>query len=90
VYSKLRSSSDDERDYVYEFLFLHLDEFLEKPPPLMQHLAAERLKAGDQRFFDAMNTTFLWNDEWNEKVRDLRQNFQPAHPVLDDDEEVPF
>jgi uncharacterized protein (TIGR02391 family) len=90
IYNKLKSSDQEERDYIYEFFFSHLDEFLPSPPPLLQYLAVQRLNGGDQRFFDAMSLLFKWRDDWNNKVTEARKNFRATHPVLEDDEEVPF
>jgi uncharacterized protein (TIGR02391 family) len=86
---KLRSESVESQDYVLRFYFFSLDILAENPPFALQKILAERLKAGDSRFKDALDHSNLWGDErWNKEVQAARESFRAAEPPLDED--IPF
>jgi uncharacterized protein (TIGR02391 family) len=90
--SKLRSKSKTEQDYVFEYFFGSIDSLREKPTDLLQSTIAEGLEVGDDRFRNAVESLWLWQDEqWSERVRTGLANFQSVRPASEiDDDEVPF
>lgn len=88
---KLRSSSRASQDYVFQFFFTHFDSLADKPPHALITVLTNGLKAGDVRFFHAIDSALLWKDKfWPNKLSEALHSFVPAQPTIEDDDEVPF
>lgn len=85
---KLQSSDPESQDYVLKYYFSNLDSLAEGPPYILQYVVAERLKAGDSRFKEALQFIALSKWTWGDSVTTANQSFQPAEAV--DDGEIPF
>lgn len=90
LYSKPSLGQCESQDYVLRFHFWSLDVLAEKPPFALQNTLSERLKAGDSRFRDALDQSYLWEDkQWNKDMQAARESFQAAESVPRDDD-IPF
>jgi hypothetical protein len=84
---KLRSVDIESQDYVLKFYFLNMDVLVEKPPWSLQRALVERLRAGDRRFKQALDSSSLWEDkQWGAPVLKALEAFEPSEPGLDDDD----
>jgi uncharacterized protein (TIGR02391 family) len=90
IVAKLRSSSRTEQDYVFEYLFAELDALTSKPTPPLEMTVAAALEGGDGRFYNAVQTSFLWEDMlWGARMTAALNGFKSGDSVEEDDE-VPF
>jgi uncharacterized protein (TIGR02391 family) len=89
---KLGSSSVESQDYALQYMFDNLDSLVETPPYRLQDLFADRLKAGDIRFKQAIESVWVFQESpWNETVEKARAGFVSAEPVLaEEDDDIPF
>jgi uncharacterized protein (TIGR02391 family) len=88
---KLRSTSRTSQDYVFRFFLDDLDSLAEKPPQALTNILTNGLKAGDVRFFHAIDSGFCWEDKaWPTKLTEAKESFVPAQPTPEDDDEMPF
>lgn len=91
IAGKLRSCSNEEQDYVFTFFFSSLDLLAEKPTPGLTRALFNGLKSGDERFFHAINSGSLWNDEkWSPMLKEAFEHFKSKPDVPEGGEEVPF
>lgn len=93
---KLRSDNFEEQEYVFRFLvgplFIAVGQ---KETETFRRLMLKGLKAGDQRFKDALNYLgFFYDAEWSEELSQALDEFvaveptRPVNPFEDDD--LPF
>lgn len=92
IHGRLSSSSKAEQDYVFQVLFIHLDALTDKPPRRLERILIAGLKAGDERFSEALTWSVLWEDsKWSIELNEALKSFQAAGSTPDlNDEDVPF
>jgi uncharacterized protein (TIGR02391 family) len=87
---KLRSSSREAQDYVFQFFFLHLDSLADKPSWLLQNVLIKGLKAGDSRFKKAIDSSDPFGEQpWSKELRESLAAFEPTESSASDAED-PF
>lgn len=89
VMEKLESSSAESQDYVLKYTIGSIDCLIEQPTPRLERLLLEKLKAGDERFYEAVTRAWLWSDnKWSSHVTEALNSFTAAETTEDDD--IPF
>lgn len=93
---KLGSGKQQEEDYVFHFFFHYLDHLADEPGSALEAALQRKLKAGDGRFKQALDSSWLWRDgKWSEatakEIKSFKESsydaFEP--PGLEDDD-LPF
>jgi len=92
--AKLRSGNDDEIDYVFRYCWPSMAMLYEKVPKPLDALAVQRLKAGDERWYNVVHLDAMFSEqpEWSPDVVAACQEFRQRElPVLDaEDDDMPF
>lgn len=90
ILEKLESSSTESQDYILKYQLNSLDSLSDTPIARLESVIIKYLNKGDQRFFDALTSAYLWRDSsWSEKLITARDNFVPTPPASYDDD-IPF
>lgn len=88
---KLNSSDTLEQDYAFRYLFPYMDVLFEKPDLRLKYIVNKYLKDGNKRFYDAVDTNFLWLEGvWSEPFKQAMENFKESELELPSPEELPF
>lgn len=88
---KLRSSEQEEREYVLEFCWHHMLTLFDSPPISLQRAVADRLRLGDKRVYATIGLTLIIDEEeWGPAVSEAIKAYREQEPALDADDDVPF
>lgn len=92
VGQKLYSKNAQEEDYVFKYIFAHLEILSEKIPSFIEFSICARLKKGVGRFHEAMYLVCPWDrDVWSSELAKAFDEFQGIAEVsINLDEEIPF
>lgn len=92
VDDKLGSNSDEEVDYVFQYLFAHLSSLSDQMPRVMERRFRNGLKAGDSRFYDALLIIPPWDSKtWTAELTTAYEEFKAAEPSDDSFfDDIPF
>jgi uncharacterized protein (TIGR02391 family) len=88
---KLGSWSMESQDYALVYMFDHIESLMESPPHRLQAVIAARLKAGDIRFKEAVDSPWSFQDSfWSDAVLKASAQFVPAEqPNPEEDNDIP-
>jgi uncharacterized protein (TIGR02391 family) len=92
IYSKLKSKDQAAQDYGFTYFFSSVDSLRDSPPKWFDSFLVEGLEAGDKRFFEALNDSFLWSDQkWSPELKNALDNFQEVETTDElTEEDIPF
>jgi len=96
IYSHLQSPVRERQDYALQFFFPWLDDLAAVPPPHFVHHIKARLRAGDQRYFDVLDSFEGWSDRtgsWIDPFKPELGSFKAkddAAPDPEVDDDFPF
>lgn len=91
VADKMWSSSTEEQDYVFEYLFAHLASLSPEMPPRIEACLRHRLNAGNERFYEAL-WLGPWKEEgWTPELKAASEGFKAAEPSNEaSEDDIPF
>jgi uncharacterized protein (TIGR02391 family) len=94
IYDGLTSESRAQQDYMFQYMFLHLDDFSRAPPTYFVKYVRDKLARGDQRYKDALEPLVEFDDDaWATAFKADLEAFQPSDEALPSafvDDEIPF
>lgn len=91
IASKICSRSSEERAYVFQYLFLNLQNLSQVAPERIASALCIRLKAGDADIYGQLAFLPPWDEvNWPKKLKDAYSSFKAAEPVEGCDDEIPF
>lgn len=92
IHDKLSSNSEEEEDYVFQYLFSYLKYLTDQMPPFLEYTFKRKLIAGDSRFYEALALNSPWgNLTWNAEFTEAYENFCAAESSNDDNpDDIPF
>jgi hypothetical protein len=92
VWDKLRSGSDEEEDYIFQYLFASLKSLADPIPSYIESTIRTKLKQGNGRFHDAMFFSCPWDSKtWTPELAKTVEEFKEAEKSFKDlDDDIPF
>jgi uncharacterized protein (TIGR02391 family) len=92
VWDKLRSGSDEEEDYIFEYVFNSLSSLADPMPSYLESTIRTKLKQGDGRFHEAMLISCPWDRKtWTPELGKAFDEFKEAEKTFKDvEDDTPF
>lgn len=92
IIGKLRSEDPTDQDYVFRYLMYSVDSLVAAPSKGFELALMKGLASGDKRFNEALDQSYLWNDEkWSPEMKKVMDQFQEVEPTPElTDEDIPF
>lgn len=89
---KLSSNVEEEEDYVFQYFFSQMHLLATPMPSAFDALFRRRLKAGSERFYEALAIQDSWGyDGWSADLKAAFVSFQVAQPTNEpEDDDIPF